>query len=172
MPQRILIAALFFIGTLLPAQDLRTLLLNELQTTHNKQDWFVPINGAVEGLTAEQASWTDGKGNHSVGQLANHLLFWDRRALQKLTGQKQSAFDGNNDETFNAFTAASWAATVRELDEVLTGLEKVVQNADENKLKAIADEISHIATHNAYHTGQMILVRKEQGAWNPDKGVK
>lgn len=172
MPQRILIAALFFIGTLLPAQDLRTLLLNELQTTHNKQDWFVPINGAVEGLTAEQASWNDGKGNHSVGQLANHLLFWDRRALQKLTGQKQSAFDGNNDETFNAFTAASWAATVRELDEVLTGLEKVVQNADENKLKAIADEISHIATHNAYHTGQMILVRKEQGAWNPDKGVK
>ena len=154
------------------AQDLRGLLLNELQTTHNKKDWFVPVNGAVAGLTAEQASWTDGKGNHPVGQLANHLLFWNRRELQKLTGKKSEAFDGNNNETFNAFDAKRWADTVRDLDNVLTGLEEVVQTADEGKLQRIASEISHIATHNAYHTGQIIFVRKEQGSWDPDKGVK
>ena len=54
---------------------LRSVLLEQLRTTHNEKDWFVPINVAVEGLTAEQASWKDGSGNHSVGQLTNHLLF-------------------------------------------------------------------------------------------------
>jgi len=29
-----------------------------------------------------------------------------------------------------------------------------------------------VGAHNAYHIGQMIYVRKEQGSWNPDKGVK
>ena len=115
----------------LHAQDLRTLLLGELRSTHDKEEWFVPVSVAVADLTPEQASWTDGKGNHSVGQLANHLLFWNRRQLQKLTGEKSTAFDGNNDETFNTFDAKNWAVTVRELDTVLIGLEKIVQAAEE-----------------------------------------
>src|SRR5438093_12383612 len=32
---------------------LRSILLEQLRTTHNEKDWFVPINVAVEGLTAE-----------------------------------------------------------------------------------------------------------------------
>ena len=51
-----------------PPPTLRSILLEQLRSTHNKAEWFVPANTAVEGLTAEQASWTDGKGNHSVGQ--------------------------------------------------------------------------------------------------------
>ncbi len=156
----------------LHAQDLRAFLLKQLRSTHNQQEWFVPVNGAVADLTPDQASWTDGKGNHSVGQLANHLLFWNRRELEKFTGQKSRAFSGNNDETFNQFDAKTWAATVRDLDQVLTSLEKVVAQADETKLQKIALELGNIATHNAYHTGQMLFVRKQQGVWNPAKGVK
>ncbi|MEP6937737.1 MAG: hypothetical protein ABI871_06680, partial [Chthoniobacterales bacterium] len=29
-----------------------------------------------------------------------------------------------------------------------------------------------ISTHNAYHTGQILYVRKLQGSWNPANGVK
>ena len=32
---------------------LRSILLEQLRTTHNEKDWFVPIDIAVEGLTAE-----------------------------------------------------------------------------------------------------------------------
>ena len=66
---------------------LRSVLLEQLRTTHNEKDWFVPVNVAVEGLTAEQANWKDGSGNHSVGQLTYHLLFWNRRELAKFKGQ-------------------------------------------------------------------------------------
>lgn len=155
-----------------PTPTLKSILLEQLRSTHNKAEWFVPANTAVDGLSAEQASWTDGKGNHSVGQLVYHIVYWDRRALQKFKGEAQEKFDGNNDETFNNFDAKQWNDLVKQLDEVMTDWEKTVESSDEAKLKDSYSEIAHIGTHNAYHIGQIVYVRKEQGSWNPEKGVK
>jgi len=155
-----------------PPTTLRGVLLEQLRTTHNEKDWFVPANTAVEGLTAEQAKWTDGKGNHSVGQLANHLVFWNMQALAKFKGEQPAKFSGNNDETFNSFDAKQWDALVRQLDKVMTDWEKAVEAADDKKIAENASTIAHIGTHNAYHVGQIIFVRKEQGSWDPSKGVK
>src|SRR5579884_2471171 len=63
---------------------LRSILLAQMKETHNQKEWFVPANVAVAGLTADQANWKDGKGNHSVGQLAYHLVYWDTRSLESL----------------------------------------------------------------------------------------
>jgi uncharacterized damage-inducible protein DinB len=153
------------------APTLKSILLEQLRTTHNQKDWFVPANTAVEGLTPEQASWTDGHGNHSIGQLANHLIFWNRQALATFKGEMPAKFSGNNDETFNSFDSKKWAATVRQLDEVLTAWEKAVEAADDKKLESSASTIAHIGAHNAYHIGQIVYVRKLQGSWNPEKGV-
>jgi DinB superfamily len=151
---------------------LRSTLLNELRSTHNQAEWFVPISVAVDGLTAEQASWQPAGGGHSAGQLTYHLLFWNRRNFEKLTGAAQAKFSGNNDETFEKFDSKQWADTVKGLDQVMTDLEKLVETADDQKLAAMATTIANICTHNAYHVGQIVYVRKLQGSWNPDKGVK
>lgn len=151
---------------------MKSILLAQLHSTHDVKEWFVPANVAVDGLTPEQAKWTDGSGNHSVGQLANHLIFWNLQQLYQFKGIKPPAFDGNNDETFNSFDAKNWKETVKRLDSVLTAIEKVVEQADDAALQKMASAISHINTHNAYHIGQMVFVRKLQGAWNPEKGVK
>jgi uncharacterized damage-inducible protein DinB len=151
---------------------LRGVLLEQLRTTHNQEDWFVPANIAVSGLTAEQANWTDSKGNHSVGQLANHLIFWNLQSLAKFKGENPAKFSGNNDETFTSFDAKQWDATVKQLDQVLTDWEKAVESADDKKLAEWASTIAHVGAHNAYHIGQIIYVRKEQGSWDPSKGVK
>ena len=150
---------------------LRDVLLSELRSTHTNAEWFVPANVAVKGLTAEQASWTDGKGNHSVGQLAYHLVFWNRQNLARLKAEKPAAFSGNNDETFTKFDTKTWNETVQQLDEVMKELENWVQTADETTLKENAQTFTHISTHNAYHVGQIIYVRKEQGSWDPKNGV-
>lgn len=152
-------------------QELRSVLLQQLKSTHNNKDWFVPANIAVEGLTAEQASWKDG-GNHSVGQLAYHLVFWNERQLANFKGEKQADFSGNNEETFDAFDKKTWNDVVKRLDAVMVGLEKVISEAPEAKLKEWAPTIANISTHNAYHTGQIISVRKAQKSWDPNKGVK
>jgi uncharacterized damage-inducible protein DinB len=154
------------------APTLRSILLEQLRTTHNEKDWFVDANTAVAGLTPEQASWKDGSANHSVGQLAHHLVFWNQQQLAKFKGETPAKFDGNNDETFNNFDSKQWAATVKQLDQVMVELEKIVETADEKKLESWASTIAHIGTHNAYHIGQMVFVRKLQGSWDPEKGVK
>jgi len=177
MTRRIPIYLLLLAAVSVHAQDnkpttLREVLLSELKSTHTNAEWFVPANVVVKGLTAEQASWTDGKGNHSVGQLAYHLVFWNRQTLAKLKGENPEKFAGNNDETFTKFDAKSWNETVQQLDAVMTELEKWVESADEAKLKESAQVFTHISTHNAYHIGQIIYVRKEQGSWDSKNGVQ
>ncbi len=151
---------------------LKGLLLEQLRTTHNQKDWFVPANIAVEGLTPKQASWTDGSGNHSIGQLANHLVFWNRQQLAKMKGVAPAKFSGNNDETFNSFDAKTWSNTVQQLDQVMKEIEQAVESADEKQLESWASDVAHIGTHNAYHVGQIVCIRKLQGVWDPAKGVK
>jgi DinB superfamily len=146
----------------------KSLLLAQLKSTHNAEAWFVPVNKALEGLTAEQATWTSGTGNHSAGQLAYHLLFWNGQQLGKFKGENVS-FDGDNNETFNKFDKKQWDETVKKLDQVLIDLEKWVEGATEVEIDEWASTIANINAHNAYHTGQIIFVRKLQGSWHPEK---
>ena len=178
MPLRTILIALLVTGPLLAAQQpkspqtLKEVLLEQLHTTHDQKDWFVPIDVAVEGLSITQVTWTDGHGNHSIGQLVNHLAFWNARALEQFKGEKSAAFSGNNDETFNNFDSKKWNATVQQLDEVMTEWEKAVEAADDKKIQASASTIAHVGAHNAYHIGQIIYIRRLQGSWDPEKGVK
>lgn len=163
-----------------PPMSLKSLLLAQLRSTHNKAEWFVPVDAAVAGLTPEQARWvpkSEGPNNpapedHSVGMLAYHLLFWDTQALARFKGEKAPPVPASNTETFNKFDANNWPETVKKLDAVLTAWEQAVEAADDAKIQANAELISHVATHNAYHTGEIIMIRKLQGSWNPENGVK
>jgi len=153
------------------APSLKSLLLDQLKTTHNVQDWFVPLNQSLAGLSFEQANWKD-KDNHSVGELATHLLFWNKQQLAGFKGEKPESFDGDNKKTFADFTKESWASIVKQEDEVLTEMEKLIEKATDAQLAKWAKNISHISTHNAYHVGQIIYIRKVQGSWDAEKGVK
>jgi hypothetical protein len=53
----------------------------------------------------------------------------------------------------------------------MTELENLVENADDAKLQSIATTVANINAHNAYHIGEIVMVRKEQGSWDPNKGV-
>lgn len=151
---------------------LRSLLLEQLKATHTNKDWFVPANIAVQGLTAEQASWIDGHGNHSIGQLAYHLAFWNAQELAIFKGETPAKYGGKNDETFSSFDDKRWNETVHQLDQVMVDLEKYVESADAKSLEKNASMIATLAMHNAYHIGQIIYIRRLQGSWNPEMGVK
>ncbi len=154
------------------APTLKSVLLEQLKGTHNQEEWFVPVKIAIEGLTPEQAAWKDETENHSIAQLVNHLAFWNQQQLAKFRGEKPPVFSGDNKETFAGLDKSSWDASVKQLDEVLTALEKTIEEADEAKLAKWASNIAKISTHNAYHTGQIIYIRKLRQNWDPAKGVK
>jgi hypothetical protein len=160
---------------------LRSILLSQLRSTHTEEEWFVPVNIAVAGLTPEQARWipkseggakNPAPADHSVGMITNHLLFWNAESLAKMKGVKGAPLPSDNKETFNDFDASSWPSTASKLDAVLTEMEHLVETADDPQLAKWANSIAHISAHNAYHVGQIIYIRKLQGTWDPDKGVK
>jgi uncharacterized damage-inducible protein DinB len=155
------------------APTLKSILLSQLKQTHDQQDWFVPADKAVAGLTVEQASWKQGNANHSIAQLVQHLVFWNQSQLATWKGQKPPAYSGKNDETFgNNLDKAGWENAVKQLDAVLTDMEKWIEAADDASFRKQADNIAHVSTHSAYHTGQILFIRKQQGSWDPAKGVK
>ena len=155
-----------------PPTTLRGVLLEQLCTTHDKEQDFVPAKVAVAGLTPEQAKWSPGIGQHSVGQLVYHIWFWDSDSLAEFKGEKRPTFSGNNDDTFNNFNPAQWDELVKKLNQVQTDLETAVQQADDQKLAQYASLIARVSAHNAYHIGQILYVRKLANAWDPSKGVK
>jgi len=148
---------------------LKSILLQELRETHNQKNWFVSEKEAAGGLTGEQAAASDGK-VHSVGQLVQHLNYWNSNALARFKGEKKSA-TSDNDETFK-FDPKQWDATQKQYDEIMTEMEKLVESADDATLGKIAPTVARVAQHNAYHIAEMVTVRKMQGTWNPENGVK
>jgi hypothetical protein len=175
--KKILTACFMFVAISSYAQTdsiptLRSILLEQLKTTHNVEDWFVPPSIAIAGLTPEQANWKDKTDNHSIAELTTHLIFWNKQSLDKFYGKKPDAFSGNNKETFTTVDAHTWNAVIQQLDSVLTAWEVVVKTADEAKLRSWYSTIAHVGTHNAYHTGQIIYIRKMKGWWDDSKGVK
>lgn len=151
---------------------LKSILLEQFKSTHTDKDWFVSVNVAIDGLTPEQANWTDGKTNHSVGQLTTHLIFWNESSLAKFNGTEPPKYSGKNDETFTPVDKDSWPATVKKIDDLFTQWEKAIESASEAKLADWYSTIAHMGTHNAYHIGQMVVIRKLQGTWDEEKGVK
>lgn len=169
--------ALFLIGMQGSAQDkpaptLKSILLDQIKSTHMDKDWFVSVNVAIDGLTADQANWTDGKGNHSVAQLTTHLIFWNESLLARFNGTEPPKYSGKNDETFSMVDADTWPATVKKIDALLSTWEKAIEAADEAKLSGWYSNLAKMGAHNAYHIGQIVVMRKAQGVWDAEKGVK
>lgn len=165
--------------------DLRAVLLEQLYSTHDRAEWFVPLDTAVAGLTPDQVRWVPKAGGmdaksgqmHSVAQLVAHLIYWNENALAKLKGEKPATYSGNNEDTFvgydvNKITPAEWAALVQRFDRNMSDLEQWVQSAPDVSLAKGANMIAHVGAHNAYHLGEIVYVRKLQGSWDPSKGVK
>jgi len=143
----------------------RSLLVQQLENGHTNEDWFVPTMVAVEGLTAEQANWKDGVGNHSISELVSHLIFWNERVLIAFKGDRVPDFNDDNEITFEVHGDSDWTAATSRLDSIQSIWEALTASATESQLKKWAESIASTSAHNAYHTGQIVYIRKQKGWW-------
>ena len=82
-------------------KDIKDLVMTQLHNTHTNQEWFVPTNIALEGLTYEQAIWKDSIANHSIAELVSHITFWSEMNLRSFKNLKTTEQEIINDETFH-----------------------------------------------------------------------
>lgn len=146
--------------------ELKPLLTEQLKYSHTDENWFVPTKIAITGITAEQSNWKDSTDNHSIGELVSHLTFWNEMFLKDLNGEDFSDFDMDNEITFKIYSEKEWKKAVIKLDSVHTELERIVVKTSEKELSERASDVLTMTAHNAYHTGQIIYIRKRNGWWN------
>ncbi|MBT2690840.1 DinB family protein [Bacillus sp. ISL-47] len=151
------------------------LLLNVLDSTFDKESWYAPFKHAIEGLTAEQAIWKpSGEATKTIWENVNHLIYYKERLAANLEGREWTTnLDGN--ETFYLTDQSTdnkeWEKVVERSESAQRNLREVLstisdRDLDENSLEG---KLLDIMLHDAYHTGQIIQLRKMQGSWPSDR---
>lgn len=135
----------------------------------------------LDGLSSADADRRVDGAPHTIAELVAHLAFWQAWFLGRCEG---------SGVPMPATAAAGWVAPgpgtwtgVRR--EFLDGLERVdafAAAADAARPIApplefppighycVGDVLVHVATHNAHHLGQVVLLRQLMGRWPPPSG--
>ncbi|WP_282086085.1 DinB family protein [Aquimarina algiphila] len=145
--------------------NIKSLLVQQLKNTHTNQEWFVPTKKAIEGLTPEQSNWKNNTEDHSIRELISHLIFWNEMNLKAFKGEEVPEFNNDNKDTFKKNSELDWKNVTKKLDSIQTEWEQVTENASEKQIAEWNIEIANMALHNAYHTGQILYIRKLNGWW-------
>ena len=162
---------------------MKEILKRQFSTCYDENGWFVAVRNAVEGVTVEQARWKpDGSDDNCIWETLSHITYYNNAYLQRFKGIEFEYDVTNNEQTFSTgeYTEADWQADIARFDAVMNEFRELLRNADESKFTEPVptntsrrwwEVIADINAHNAYHGGQVLLLRKLQGAWNPEKGV-
>lgn len=152
----------------------KNLLLYELDHTFEIDDWYSPLNLALDGITAEQAILkpTPQEGINSIWELTAHMLYYKERLLLRLNGERPE-YASDNRETFliQGDTQDDWGSIVRKTHEVSAELRQKIESLSENEWDEDAkmpvwQHINGVIRHEAHHTGQIVLIRKLLGFWS------
>ncbi len=110
---------------------------------------------------------------HSIAGHVAHMAWWQRQALTNLRAGKRIPQTGN--EFPPTLPLEEWQNT---LEDFFASLEGLKQLCDDGALlgqaylggeETIADLLLDFALHNAYHLGQIVLLRRLQGVWQPSE---
>lgn len=155
--------------------DRMTLLLHEWDICLNKEDWYPPLKDALQGVTVEQADWRpEGQPVNTIWENVLHLIFYKERFLNRLTDKEAQYPAGlTNDDTFAVVSKEefAWKDTIHRLETVHQEIRGILADLPEEDFdrriptSSIGLSATSLIMHDAYHTGQIIFIRKLQGSW-------
>ncbi|MGC5772277.1 DinB family protein [Paenibacillus pabuli] len=156
----------------------KDLLLIQKDDTWDQCNWIVPLSKALEGLTAEQAAWVPSSGGLSIWQLVNHMYYYNHRLLSRMQGRTPSEAPAeNNESTFGNSGDPSdtdgWSTLMHNTIQLAGQFREQIASLEESDLEAPymdsdakwAHELARWVLHDAYHAGQIVLLRRQQGSW-------
>ena len=139
-------------------------------TNHDIAKWWddcwtsetemAPWSKAVAGLTHEQAAWKPPGGHHSIWEIVLHISFWREFELRKVNGEERDEAEiaRRNWSEPQEVSETAWDGVVEQLAE-LQGQVKTGMEESQEK----AEELRCLLMHDAYHIGQIMLLRAQQG---------
>jgi hypothetical protein len=136
---------------------------------------YVTAEQTLESLTTKQALMKLEGWPHSIAEVVAHLLFWQRQVLAGIHDQPGVVDVSTAAIGWPQVKRGDWP---RIRDEFLVGLEQSREiTRDPGRLERVLPSnrtvgfrlVSH-AGHDAYHLGQVVLLRQLIGAWPPPSG--
>ncbi|MFD2700222.1 DinB family protein [Paenibacillus shunpengii] len=157
---------------------LKSLLLQVAQNENNEY-WYVPLSKALSGLSAEMGAWKPGGSVNTIWQTLNHMNYYNQKILNKLTGNKEAKDGLTNIETFGSpgdpSDETAFAATCQKAENLYSLIRKELENMEKKGLSPegmgtvdqtfLTEELPQWVQHDAYHIGQIVLIRKLRGDW-------
>lgn len=143
--------------------------------------WHGPaLRSVLRGVDHEEARLRAGPGRNSIWELVLHLACTRQRMLGRLAGVAGGESPGRFPrrlrkawwpETPDEATEETWRADLTLLDDYQERLVRAVEEAPEEVLARhrpgkpwpIGGELLRMAPHDAYHTGQIRLIRLTAG---------
>ncbi|NJJ39844.1 DinB family protein [Paenibacillus apii] len=147
----------------------KDVLSNQLLSNANDPSWHIPFMQAVQDITEDEAFWKPGQDSSSIAELTQHLLYWNETWQTRYRQRRMDAVPpvGDNNNSFVIPENTTFRELSAELLKVLLGWQELL--SEESLEAEVAgfpepakwwEIISNAATHNAYHIGQIVYIRK------------
>jgi hypothetical protein len=156
------------------AQDksLRQHVADLLAANNAHVDFAAAVKGVPPEYRGKRASGTP----HSLWQLVEHIRIaaWDILEFSRNPKHVSPTWpDGYWPKTAEPPNEKAWGASIKETEKHVSAMKKLVLNPKTDLFKKIPHgdgqtilrEALVTADHNAYHVGQIVLVRRALGIW-------
>jgi uncharacterized damage-inducible protein DinB len=147
---------------------------------------------SIEDVPAELAARLVAGSPHSIWQIVEHMNYWmdydlaimagDHRPYPNQAGKSWPAHPGPAADHREA--EQRWLATIRRFTDLLVEVARLAGSNGavlERKVfspgpspapreTTVHAMLYQITAHNSYHAGQIVLLRRQAGAWPPERG--
>lgn len=146
-------------------------LIDLLEAMFGGRSWNGPsLRSSLRGLTPKQAQWRPAPGRNAIWELVLHCAYWKHEVRRRLSGGKAEEW-GRAPGNFPALparkTTAAWRSDIALLEREHQLLVRTVRALEPADLKRRGrngwrneEQIYGVAAHDAYHTGQIQLIRR------------
>jgi uncharacterized damage-inducible protein DinB len=151
-------------------------LVDQLKRAHDGDPWHgSPIKEILEGVTAEQAAKRPPNGAHSIWELLLHATAWRNEVARRATGAPAQEPEAGDWPTVGDATPQRWKEALAALDasharlvDAVRGMSdaKLQQPTNDQRNRGLGTGVSYyelfhgIVQHDAYHAGQIAILKK------------
>ncbi|WP_257310347.1 DinB family protein [Geothrix fuzhouensis] len=157
------------------SQDLApTRLADQLERGFRGGAWHGPaLMELLAGVDGRLAQWRPSPATHSIAELVGHLTYWLGDTERQILGaERLQGAPGSDWGPAELDSETTWQATCTALEEAHGRLWSAVHQLEETRLDearsgsetTIRGLLLGILQHNAYHAGQIALLRKQAEA--------
>ncbi len=150
----------------------------ELEQAFARNAWYGPsLLETLAGVDAETAAAHPIAGAHSIWEIVNHIIYTQQLLVRRIKGE---TIPWSPDDDWPAAPKPSKQAWKQTLDMLMMGeakLQMAVAGFPEARLDEPIDphgtsayrNVHGHAEHNAYHAGQIVLLRRAAGCQMPEE---